>query len=85
MKKYKWVQAVKDRDGWACRECGATVDDVGTRNIHAHHIKPYALGGEFTLDNGITLCKKHHRATHKREGRTPWGIYHEGQEGRGDD
>lgn len=47
----QWAKQVKQRDGHACRQCGATT------NLEAHHITPLAEGGPaYALGNGITLC-----------------------------
>lgn len=55
-----WAEAVKDRDGKSCVECGAT------KKLHSHHIKRKKDFPElrFDLDNGITLCAKCHLAAH---------------------
>lgn len=53
-----WAKYVKQRDGYACTECGAT------RNIDSHHIVKEIDGGTRTLDNGISLCKKCHKKIH---------------------
>ena len=45
------------RDGYKCCICGD-----GKKNgieIHADHIRPRALGGESTVQNGQTLCAPH--------------------------
>jgi len=57
-----WRNAVRDRDGWKCRHCGAT------GRLHAHHIKPWKTHPElrFDLDNGLTLCVPCHEQVHKR-------------------
>ena len=36
-----------------------------TRYVDAHHIVHWADGGETSLDNLITLCRRHHRALHR--------------------
>ena len=43
------------RDGNRCRICGV-VCDGGIHKIHFDHIKPWAKGGETTLDNLQVLC-----------------------------
>ena len=55
-----WSAKVKNRDNWTCQECGVTAEEIGTKLIHAHHIKPKSLGGENTLENGVTVCKPCH-------------------------
>lgn len=51
-----------------CRWMGCT----NTGWLDAHHLVHWAHGGPTTLDNLITLCRRHHRAVH--EGR--WTITH---------
>lgn len=58
--------AVYERDGYACRSCGWSVDVPegydGTgalgrgKSLELDHIFPYALGGKFELDNLQALC-----------------------------
>lgn len=60
-----WRKSVFERDGWTCQEC----KEWGGR-LHSHHIKPFASypNLRFDVDNGETLCKKCHRARHRRVG-----------------
>lgn len=55
-----WAKMVKDRDHWKCRVCGST------ERLCAHHIQPKRKASAlvFDVDNGITLCYKHHRLAH---------------------
>jgi len=58
-----------DRDGYACRWCGAT--DAPGRTLQVHHIRPYSTFGEpfvearsanaNELSNLVTLCPSCHR------------------------
>lgn len=52
----KWREAVIARDK-VCQKCGST------KNLEAHHIKPFSMYPELRLDlnNGLTLCRKCHR------------------------
>ena len=52
----QWKNAVKDRDGHACRKC------KDRRNLHVHHIKLRSKFPEFalTIENGLTLCGNCH-------------------------
>lgn len=63
----RWTKAIKDRDGWACIYCGST------ERIAAHHIegRMQRPEKELDLDNGVTLCRKHHLEAH--------GGYYSGQ------
>lgn len=47
------------RDGYRCRECGASKDEGATLEID--HIIPIAKGGTNDIDNLQTLCKKCNR------------------------
>lgn len=52
----EWAKLVKDRDDHKCVICGS--DD----HLQSHHILEKKLYPEhkLNLDNGITLCAKHH-------------------------
>ena len=53
---YSWAGTIKARDGWKCVICG---DDYAP---NAHHIIPREHKEyRYCLDNGITLCRKHHK------------------------
>ena len=56
-------RAVLARDGHRCQVPGCT----HTHFVDVHHIRPRADGGRNRLDNLITLCTAHHRATHRGE------------------
>ena len=53
-------RALRARDG-GCRFPGCTHRHF----IHAHHIKPWAEGGETALENLVELCQYHHRLVHE--------------------
>ena len=55
---------VFQRDGYRCRECGAT--NKQTR-LHVDHIKPVAKGGTNDLSNLQTLCEACNRAKYTDE------------------
>jgi hypothetical protein len=59
------VEEVKDRDGYSCRNCGASSnsDDV---ELEVHHIVPNNIGGTHYKSNLATLCRKCHNAAHGR-------------------
>ena len=61
MNKRTWTKLVKERDGYICQDCRKKGDSL---TLHAHHIKPSALGGKNVLENGITLCDPCHRKAH---------------------
>jgi len=60
---FMWVEEVKERDNYTCQICGKAITDVGSKNIHAHHIKPKKEYPElmYELNNGITLCQGCHK------------------------
>jgi hypothetical protein len=62
----QWRDAVFQRDNYKCHICGCG------GYIQAHHIESYSEYEFFRteIDNGITLCKKHHLEFHKTHGFT---------------
>ena len=58
----KWRLSVFHRDNWTCRKCGKRSKQNEYLRIEAHHVKPFAIFPElrFSIDNGLTLCKKCH-------------------------
>lgn len=63
--QYKqWRQSVYERDDFICQKCGCR----GVLN--AHHILNFSNHEDlrFDVSNGITLCKKCHKAFHARYG-----------------
>jgi hypothetical protein len=52
-------RAIKVRDGGQCRFVGCyfTLGDV-------HHLHPWEAGGHTNIDNGLYLCRRHHRMIH---------------------
>jgi 5-methylcytosine-specific restriction endonuclease McrA len=62
----KWSNAIKERDGNKCQDCGA--ENV---KLHAHHIISLTeclnTRLEYDVDNGIALCVKCHFTRHKIE------------------
>ena len=55
---------VFQRDGYRCRECGATNKET---TLHVDHIKPVAKGGTNDLSNLQTLCEACNRAKYTDE------------------
>ena len=67
----KWRKEVWERDNYTCQKCG-TRNGRGKRvYLVAHHIQSFNKHPQFrmALENGITLCKKHHLEFHNRYGR----------------
>ncbi|MCK9428748.1 MAG: HNH endonuclease [Candidatus Omnitrophica bacterium] len=60
-KRYKeWGNSVKDRDGRACVICKET------KLLNAHHIIPREIPEfRWDVDNGVSLCPKHHKFNFK--------------------
>ena len=64
------------RDRFICQDCGeehAYINEYGIRipvddgNLNVHHIKLVNDGGGDEQENLITLCKKCHKARHKKQ------------------
>jgi predicted restriction endonuclease len=58
--QYKqWRKAVYKRDNFHCRWPNCSIKT----KLNAHHIKTWANypALRFTVENGITLCKHHHK------------------------
>lgn len=51
---YELRFTVFQRDGFACRYCGATA--ASGVQLHADHVIPRSAGGPDTLDNLVTAC-----------------------------
>lgn len=64
-----WSDRIKTRDEFICQVCGNPA-------IHAHHIlyKRNYPKFAFSLNNGIALCKEHHREAHSNDFIKPEGI-----------
>jgi 5-methylcytosine-specific restriction endonuclease McrA len=56
-------RTVLARDRHGCRVPGCR----NTHFVDVHHLQPRSEGGKNTLENLITLCTAHHRATHRGE------------------
>ena len=52
------------RDGYRCRECGASKDET---SLEIDHIVPVAKGGTNDIDNLQTLCRECNRMKHTDE------------------
>lgn len=60
-----WLSAreqARRRDGYKCQKCGAT------KHLEVHHIVPYRLTQDNSLDNLITLCHTcHEKVEHGKD------------------
>jgi len=61
-KLIEWADEIKQREPF-CMVCGSI------KELHAHHMfyKSKLEGFQFNIDNGITLCRKHHAELHLGE------------------
>ena len=64
-KHIAWARAVKERDKFTCQICFAT-----DCYLHSHHQNSWDFfeTERFDIDNGITLCEKHHNDFHNMYG-----------------
>jgi hypothetical protein len=62
---YPQLRALMKRSG-KCQFPGCTA----TRDLEAHHITPFALGGETVIDDLTLECSRHHQLIHDRGIRT---------------
>ena len=58
----KLRQAIKERDHYTCRYCGASLDQEPHLLLEIDHIVPVAKGGLTTEDNLQTLCWRCNRS-----------------------
>lgn len=52
----KLRQRIKERDGFTCKQCGASVQKEPNLLLEIDHIIPVSKGGLTTEDNLQTLC-----------------------------
>lgn len=52
----KLRQHIKERDGFACKQCGASIQNEPNLLLEIDHIVPVSKGGLTTEDNLQTLC-----------------------------
>lgn len=61
----KWRKDIKERDGYKCQWpfCQSN------KKLQAHHIKSWSKypNARFLLNNGITLCQRHHKLVFRKE------------------
>ena len=68
--EYKiWRKLVFKRDNYICKKCNKRSRKGKRLELEAHHIKLFSTFPEFRFDvkNGITLCKKCHNKTKRKE------------------
>lgn len=58
------ARQTKKRDNWTCQHCEKQGGQLGSAELHAHHIEPRSKGGEDTLNNLITVCHSCHEELH---------------------
>lgn len=63
-----WRNAVLDRDGYRCQDCGRRCAKY-EKGLAAHHLKSYAEYPDlrFDVNNGVTLCRSCHMARHRKK------------------
>lgn len=61
----EWAKIVKSRDNYSCQIC-----DKNGGELNAHHMFSWDeyIELRYDIDNGITLCHKHHMDFHERYG-----------------
>ena len=47
------------------RDEGCRFPGCGSRFCDAHHVVPWAEGGQTSLENLVLLCRRHHRRVHE--------------------
>lgn len=52
----KLRQRIKERDGFTCKQCGASIQQEPNLLLEIDHIIPVSKGGLTTEDNLQTLC-----------------------------
>ncbi len=63
-----WSKRVKKRDLYMCSICKNRFD---SKDLEAHHINSYKMDkiSRLNIDEGVTMCKKHHQNFHIKYGR----------------
>jgi hypothetical protein len=62
------ARSVKKAVGYACQNCGDTLDDawMARRFVHAHHMDPLSERGKDEAENLIVLCPSCHAKIHTK-------------------
>lgn len=62
------IAALTVRDGGRCQFPGCS----HIRHLHAHHVRPWWVGGRTDLDNLVLVCSFHHQLIHDHGYRIRW-------------
>lgn len=57
-------QEVYQRDDYTCQNCGRSIRQNSSLDLHAHHIVPISKGGSHAKTNLSTMCSECHDAIH---------------------
>ena len=70
------VFTAEQRRALALRDAGCRFPgcDRPPRYTDVHHVVPWTAGGPTDLDNGLLLCRWHHRQVHPDDGRQGWRV-----------
>lgn len=65
---FEWRKKVLESDHYTCQAC--LLKDESGRQLEAHHIRGYRANPElrYVVQNGIALCKDHHKQFHRLYG-----------------
>ena len=61
-KQQAWRRKLYKRDGGVCAHCGLRCEPS---HWEAHHRIRVIDGGDWSLENGLTLCPECHKKTHR--------------------
>ena len=62
---YAWTEAQRRYCSARDRTCRFPGCGVAAQRCELDHIRPFSAGGATDVDNGICLCKRHHRVKHQ--------------------
>lgn len=68
--------AALERDEYKCQHCGITQEEAYEKkwSLHVHHLIPYRVSQDNSLDNLITLCSYCHSIEERESGIYQYGI-----------